>query len=89
MFYFIIKKSILDVIFPFQAHGPNFKKNKILQPFDNVNIYPLLCKLLNINCHANNGTTKVFDSVYISDFNLLDKISEIWNNLYSNFNKIF
>lgn len=70
----------------FKAHGPNFRKNKVIEYFPNVNVYPLLCKLLNINCHSSNGTTKVFDSVFISDFNLIEKITETWNKFISIFN---
>lgn len=73
----------------FAAHGPNFRKNKVLVPFQNINVYPLLCKLLNIKCQPNNGTAAVFDSVYINSFSLLDKVSEIWKNLLPGFNHWF
>lgn len=38
----------------FIAKGPNFKQGKA-KPFSSVNIYPLLCKLLNIKAAKNSG----------------------------------
>lgn len=44
----------------FLAQGPNFKKGNIAS-FPNVNIYPLLCKLADIECNPNNGSTEIFE----------------------------
>ena len=45
-------------MFPFfLARGPNISKSPIsLEPFENVSVYPLCCKLLKISPAANNGT---------------------------------
>ncbi|XP_076308138.1 ectonucleotide pyrophosphatase/phosphodiesterase family member 5-like [Tachypleus tridentatus] len=44
----------------FFARGPNFKKNfTIKSVFDTVNIYPMLCHLLNIKAAPNNGSLEV------------------------------
>ena len=37
----------------FIANGPAFKKGITVPPFENVNIYPLICKILNINPNKN------------------------------------
>ena len=50
----------------FLARGPNFKSAATISSIKNVNVYPLLCKLLDITCHASNGTAEVFDSVYVA-----------------------
>jgi len=51
------------------AAGPNFKSNKILKPFQNVNVYSLLCKLIEIKCNPSNGTAEIFSDVLISNAN--------------------
>ena len=45
------------------AAGPNFKSNMTLQPFQNTNVYSLLCKLIDIYCNPSNGTVEVFEHV--------------------------
>jgi len=40
----------------FLAQGPAFKKNFISEPFENVNIYPLMCHILGIMPSPNNGS---------------------------------
>lgn len=40
----------------FLAHGPLFKENFISEPFENVNIYPLMCHILGIEPAPNNGS---------------------------------
>ena len=37
----------------FIANGPAFKKGITVPPFENVNIYPLICKILNIDPNKN------------------------------------
>jgi predicted AlkP superfamily pyrophosphatase or phosphodiesterase len=44
----------------FIAHGPAFRKGLILPPFDNVDVYPLLARLLAIEPEVNDGN---FDHV--------------------------
>jgi len=43
----------------FYAKGPAFKDNFVSKPFQNVDIYPLMCKLLDITPRPNNGTLDV------------------------------
>jgi len=40
----------------FIAHGPAFKKNYVAAPFETVNIYPLMCHLLEVTPRSNNGS---------------------------------
>ena len=40
----------------FLARGPDFKGNVKLGPVNNVDVYPLLCELVNVRCNPNNGT---------------------------------
>lgn len=40
----------------FLAQGPAFKENVISEPFENVNIYPLMCHILGITPSPNNGS---------------------------------
>ncbi len=44
----------------FIAHGPYLRKNVVLPPFDNVDVYPLLARLLGIEPEPNDGK---FDEV--------------------------
>lgn len=47
----------------FFARGPDFKKNVTIEPFESVNIYPLLAHLLGINPRPNNGSLSVFKHI--------------------------
>lgn len=40
----------------FLAHGPLFKEGFLSEPFNNVDIYPLMCHVLGLNPAANNGS---------------------------------
>ena len=48
----------------FLARGPNFEKNKKINSFKNVDVYPLLCEILKITCNPNNGTIEIFAQVF-------------------------
>jgi predicted AlkP superfamily pyrophosphatase or phosphodiesterase len=39
----------------FIAHGPAFKRGLVVPEFDNVDVYPLLAKILHIEPHASDG----------------------------------
>ncbi|XP_070567459.1 ectonucleotide pyrophosphatase/phosphodiesterase family member 5-like [Ptychodera flava] len=43
----------------FIAHGPAIKQNFTLDQFNNVDIYPLICKIMEIKAAANNGSLAV------------------------------
>nr|XP_021501340.1 ectonucleotide pyrophosphatase/phosphodiesterase family member 3 [Meriones unguiculatus] len=40
----------------FLAHGPSFKGKTVIEPFENIEVYNLLCDLLRIQPAPNNGT---------------------------------
>uniref|UniRef100_A0A8C5L775 Ectonucleotide pyrophosphatase/phosphodiesterase family member 3 n=1 Tax=Jaculus jaculus TaxID=51337 RepID=A0A8C5L775_JACJA len=40
----------------FLAHGPSFKEKTEIEPFENIEVYNLLCDLLHITPAPNNGT---------------------------------
>ena len=44
----------------FIAYGPAFKKNFVSKPINSVDIYPLMCHLLDLTPAPNNGS---FDNV--------------------------
>ena len=46
----------LDMQAIFVAHGPSFKNQEVVHPFENIQLYNLMCHLVNITPSANNGT---------------------------------
>ena len=54
--------SIPSMAAMFLAQGPAFKKNVVLDTFENVNVKPLLCGLLKIQCPNTNGTIFKFQA---------------------------
>ena len=44
----------------FLARGPDFKQRHQIGPVNNVDIYPLLCHLLDMRCNPNKGTISPF-----------------------------
>ena len=49
--------NILNSMRPiFVARGPAFKQNAVVESIDTVDIYPLMCHLLNIEPAPNNGS---------------------------------
>ena len=44
----------------FFAVGPAFSKECKVPPFENVNLFPLFCEVLKINCPEVNGTLQEF-----------------------------
>ena len=47
----------------FFARGPAFKRGVTIEPFESVNVYPLLAHLLGIKPRPNNGSLSVFKYV--------------------------
>lgn len=43
----------------FRAFGPSFKRSYLSEPFDSIHIYPLMCKLLQIEPAPHNGSLSV------------------------------
>lgn len=48
----------------FYARGPAFKKKAVVDPFDTVDLYPLMCKLLGITPRPNNGSLKNVEAIF-------------------------
>ncbi|KAK2845170.1 hypothetical protein Q5P01_011829 [Channa striata] len=46
----------MDMKTIFRAFGPDFKTNFLSEPFDSIHIYPLMCKLLQIEPAPHNGS---------------------------------
>jgi len=42
----------------FIAHGPDFKHGVKIPPFHNVDLFPLICKLMGFGAPPNNGTLR-------------------------------
>ena len=53
-------------MFGIKAFGPAFKKNQKLPPFENVNVQPLMVKLLDLESSQSNGTAKIFEPYLVS-----------------------
>ena len=49
----------------FVAHGPAFKPAAVLPAFDNVDVYPLLARLIGLSPHPSDGTAATFDTVLL------------------------
>ena len=44
-------------MFPFfLAHGPAFKSQYVSPPIESIDVYPLMCRLLGIEPHPNDGS---------------------------------
>lgn len=51
----------------FVAHGPAFKQGLVINSFENVHLYNLFCKLLNIEAAPNDGKLQVLESILKSE----------------------
>jgi hypothetical protein len=47
----------------FVADGPDFVDGKRMAAFDNVDVYPLLMRLLDVPAQPNDGDPHAFDAV--------------------------
>ena len=47
----------------FIAMGPNFKPGASVETFNNVDIYPLMCRLLGIPAAPNNGSSHIVNKL--------------------------
>lgn len=45
----------------FRAVGPAFKQGLLVEPFESVNVYPLLCQLLGITPEPHDGSLAVME----------------------------
>lgn len=55
----------MDMKTIFWAFGPDFKKNFFSEPFDSIHIYPLMCKLLQIEPAPHNGSLSVTENLLL------------------------
>ena len=51
----------------FYARGPAFREGAVVNPFNTVDLYPLMCKLLGINPRPNNGSIEHIKAVLRED----------------------
>uniref|UniRef100_A0A8C9RFG2 Zgc:153896 n=1 Tax=Scleropages formosus TaxID=113540 RepID=A0A8C9RFG2_SCLFO len=58
----------MDMKTIFRAFGPDFKKNYLAEPFDSVNIYPLMCRLLGVTPAPNNGSLSFTEGMLVDSF---------------------
>lgn len=49
----------------FRAFGPSFKRSYLSEPFDSIHIYPLMCKLLQIQPAPHNGSLSVTEDMLL------------------------
>ena len=63
------------------AHGPAFKKSFQIEPFHNVDIYPLMCRVLKVKPAINNGTLANVIDMLVSpnDDDPFNYCKSIWN----------
>ncbi|XP_070692199.1 ectonucleotide pyrophosphatase/phosphodiesterase family member 7 [Pempheris klunzingeri] len=55
----------MDMKTIFRAFGPDFKRNFVSEPFDSIHIYPLMCKLLQIEPAPHNGSLMVTENLLL------------------------
>ncbi len=55
--------SLVSMRAIFLAHGAAFKKNFVAEPFENIEVYNLMCKILNLNPAKNDGDFEKVKSV--------------------------
>ncbi|XP_039973584.1 ectonucleotide pyrophosphatase/phosphodiesterase family member 7 [Xiphias gladius] len=55
----------MDMKTIFRAFGPDFKRNFLSEPFDSIHIYPLMCKLLQIEPAPHNGSLTVTEKMLL------------------------
>ncbi|XP_041798179.1 ectonucleotide pyrophosphatase/phosphodiesterase family member 7-like [Chelmon rostratus] len=55
----------MDMKAIFRAFGPDFKKNFLSEPFDSIHIYPLMCKLLQIEPAPHNGSLSATEKLLL------------------------
>ncbi|KAJ0016026.1 hypothetical protein NQD34_014316 [Periophthalmus magnuspinnatus] len=61
--------EILDMKAFFRAVGPDFHKNLLVEPFDLVDVYPLMCHLLGIEPEVNDGHLERTKAMLVSEGN--------------------
>ncbi|HUQ49967.1 MAG TPA: ectonucleotide pyrophosphatase/phosphodiesterase [Terriglobales bacterium] len=57
--------AVRDMHAIFIAHGPNFTAGKTVAPFENVNVYPVMAKILGLQPAKNDGSVKPLEKVMV------------------------
>ncbi|XP_072317658.1 ectonucleotide pyrophosphatase/phosphodiesterase family member 7 [Eucyclogobius newberryi] len=57
----------MDMKTIFRAFGPDFRQNVVSQPFDSVHIYPLMCRLLQLQPAPHNGSEEVTRALLVQE----------------------
>ncbi|XP_077315741.1 ectonucleotide pyrophosphatase/phosphodiesterase family member 7 [Lithobates pipiens] len=58
--------EVMDMKTIFRAVGPSFKQGLLVEPFESVNVYPLMCELLGIKPEVHDGSLEVTRNMLIS-----------------------
>lgn len=64
--------EVMDMKSFFRVVGPDFKKNMTIDPFDLVDVYPLMCHLLCINPEINDGHLENIKHMLVSSKNTVE-----------------
>jgi len=76
--------SSLSAMHPiFFARGPAFKKNFKADPFETINMYSLLCHLLDINPRPNNGSVDDVRHILNENVNINVRLFAALSNEYA------
>ncbi|XP_044155396.1 ectonucleotide pyrophosphatase/phosphodiesterase family member 7 [Bufo gargarizans] len=59
--------DVMDMKTIFRAVGPSFKKGLIVEPFESVNVYALMCELLGITPEPHDGDLEVTKNMLLMD----------------------
>ncbi|XP_063056020.1 ectonucleotide pyrophosphatase/phosphodiesterase family member 7 [Engraulis encrasicolus] len=64
----------MDMKMIFRAFGPDFKKGYLAEPFDSVNIYALMCKLMGVVPAPHNGSLAHTEGMLVDNFDDLHPV---------------
>ncbi|XP_069809169.1 ectonucleotide pyrophosphatase/phosphodiesterase family member 7 [Dendropsophus ebraccatus] len=59
--------NVMDMQTIFRAVGPSFKRGLIVEPFESVNVYALMCELLGITPEPHDGNLNVTKNMLVED----------------------
>ena len=62
----LVSLDALQMAALFIAEGPDFRKGRSMPVFDNVDVQPLMARLLHLSAPKSDGTAKVFDRVLLA-----------------------
>ncbi len=57
--------SVKDMLGIFYAYGPNIKAGKKIPAFQNIHIYPLIAKILNLSIPPIDGDVRILEDIYV------------------------